>query len=717
MSSITSKTDLPPTSAPAPSQIVAESTPYLNRELQWLEFNDRVLHQAIDDRVPLLERVRFLAIHANNLDEFFMKRVGGLRRQLAAGIGTVTPDSISPAKQLDMIRQRVLGVTQRKADLYRQQILPALKSAGIHLLEWDDLTKGEVKTVTDWYQKNVFPVLTPLAVDPGHRFPFISNLSLSLGVMLRRPGDTEALFARVKVPQVVPPWCQIGNSLRFVATREVIERNLGDLFPGMEILKVLPFRVTRNADVEDDREDAEDLLEQIQQQLRERRFAPVVRLEINRKPNRRLLRFLCEEMEVEPEDIYETGGLIDFTSLDQIAELDMPELRFRPWNPVLPPRLSDPNKDIFSAIREGDILVHHPYESFDASVERFIEEAAVDPQVLGIKQALYRTSGDSPFIPSLIRAAESGKQVAVLVELRARFDEARNILWARKLEDAGVHVAYGVVGFKTHTKIALVVRREVDGLRSYAHISTGNYNSRTARVYEDIGLLTCDPLICDDVMDLFNAITGRSRQPQYNKLLVAPHTMKKRFIELIERETSLHAPQNPARIIVKMNQLQDKEVTDALYKASQAGVTIDLIIRGFCTLRPGVPGMSENIRITSIIGRFLEHSRIFYFRNGQEDPRDGLYFIGSADWMYRNLHTRMEAACPVEDRSLRGRLWQILNVCLHDHRQCWDMHNDGTYTLRSPDGFAEGSLEATGTHQTLMSMAVQLGRDEAGDES
>jgi polyphosphate kinase len=394
----------------------------------------------------------------------------------------------------------------------------------------------------------------------------------------------------------------------------------------------------------------------------------------------------------------------------------MPELRFKPWNPVLPPRLRDPDRDIFSAIREGDILVHHPYESFDASVERFIEEAAVDPQVLGIKQALYRTSGDSPFIPSLIRAAESGKQVAVLVELRARFDEARNILWAGKLEDAGVHVAYGVVGFKTHTKISLVVRREIDGLRSYSHISTGNYNSRTARIYEDVGLLTCDPLICDDVTDLFNAITGRSRQPQYNKLLVAPYDMKKRFLDLIEREVSLHSARNPGRIVVKMNQLQDKEVTDALYKASQAGVKVDMVIRGFCTLRPGVAGMSDNIRVSSIIGRFLEHSRIFYFRNGQEDPKDGLFYIGSADWMYRNLHTRVEAACPVEDRSLRARLWQILNVCLSDHRLCWDMNSDGAYAPRNPGNFAAGSLEATGTHQTLMNLALQSGREE-GDEA
>ena len=664
----------------------------------------------MDDRVPLLERVRFLAIHANNLDEFFMKRVGGLRRQLAAGVGAIGPEHSNPARQLAAIRERLLVTTQRKADCYRSQILPALRAANIHLLEYSELTKSETRFVDDWYRKNVFPILTPLAVDPGHRFPFISNLSVSLGVMLRRPGETEQLFARVKVPQVVPQWCRIGDGYRFVALRDIIEHNLSDLFPGMEILKVLPFHITRNADVEDDKEDAEDLLEQIQQQLRERRFAPVVRVQIGRKPNRRLLRFLCDEMEIQQEDIYETQGLIDYVSLEQIAQLDFPQLRFQVWNSLVPLKLSNTEQDVFSAIREGDILVHHPYESFDASVERFIEEAANDPAVLGIKQALYRTSGDSPFVRELIHAAESGKQVAVLVEVRARFDEARNIEWARKLEDAGVHVAYGVVGLKTHTKIALVVRREADGLRSYVHISTGNYNSKTAKTYEDIGLFTCDPLICDDVIDLFNSITGRCRQPQYNKVLVAPQFMKKRFIELIDREIAVHAAKGNGRMIVKMNQLQDQEVTEALYRASQAGVKIDLIVRGFCTLRPGVPGMSENIRVMSIIGRFLEHGRIFYFRNNNDDPRDGEYYIGSADWMYRNLHARVEAICPVEDRGLRARLWQILSICLNDQRQCWDMQSDGSYKLRQPVGLPENAPEAMGTHQALMNLVLQQSR-------
>ena len=692
--------------------VVDQSSRYLNRELQWLEFNDRVLFQAVDDRTPLLERLRFLAIFASNLDEFFQKRVGGLRRQLAAGVGSIGPDMANPAWQLSAIRQKVLPAMQKAADCYRNQLLPALRSEGISLLDYSELSKSETRFVSEWYQKNVFPVLTPLAVDPGHRFPFISNLSTSLGVMLRRPGESEQFFARVKVPQVVPAWCRLpaeGKTHRFVLTADIIEANLAGLFSGMEIRKVLPFRVTRNADVADDNEDAEDLLEQIQQQMRERRFAPVVRLQIARKPNRRLLEYLRDELEIQPDDIYETQGLIDYTVLNSIADLDMPTLRYKPWRPLIPPRLATLEQDIFSAIRQGDIVVHHPYESFDASVERFIEEAAGDPNVVAIKQALYRTSGDSPFVRELASAAEQGKQVAVLVELRARFDEEKNIEWARRLEDAGVHVAYGVVGLKTHTKIALVVRREADGLRAYAHISTGNYNSKTSSLYEDVGLFTCDPVICDDVIDLFNSITGRSRAPQYSKLLVAPHAMKKRFIELIDREIEAHTAKGggAGRIIVKMNQMQDQEVIEALYRASQAGVKIDLIVRGFCTLKPGVPGMSENIRVQTVIGRFLEHGRIFYFRNGQEDPRDGDFYIGSADWMYRNLNARVEAVCPIEDRTLRARLWQILTICLNDQRQAWDMQSDGSYVLRYPKDVAEGSLEALGTHQALMQTTLQ----------
>jgi polyphosphate kinase len=709
---------------PAPSVAPEPAPRNLNRELQWLEFNERVLAQAMDQEIPLLERVRFLSIHANNLDEFFMKRVGGLRRQLAAGVEVNSPDNMNPADQLKALRDRLLHVTQKEADCYRLHILPALRDVGISLVEYADLSKAEARAVDGWYRKNAFPILTPLAVDPGHPFPFISNLSVSLGVMMKRPGEMERLFARVKVPQVLPQWIRVDDGadskkghgpIRFVALREIIEHNLGDLFAGMEILKVLPFRVTRNADIADDSDDAEDLLDSIQQQLRQRRFAPVVRLQIGRKPNRKLLDFLCDELETHPDDIYETPGLLEYVSLNEIANLDIPHLRYATWRPVLPARLAVADQDIFSAIRQGDILVHHPYESFSASVERFIEESAADPQVLGIKQALYRTSGDSSFVRQLIRAAETGKQVAVLVEVRARFDEARNIEWARTLEDAGIHVAYGVIGLKTHTKIALVVRRESDGLRSYAHLSTGNYNSQTALIYEDIGFLTCDPLICDDVIDLFNAMTGRRRQAQYNKLIVAPYDMRNRFIAMIEQEIAHHQGGRPAHIIAKMNQLQDQEVIDALYRASSAGVRIDLIVRGFCTLRPRVPGMSDNISVCSIVGRFLEHSRIFYFRHGAEDSHDGQFFIASADWMYRNLNTRVEAACPIEDRALRTRLMQILQICLNDHRQCWDMDSNGHYKVRMPDQYPPQSPEAIGTHAVLMNLANA--RAAAGSET
>ncbi len=691
----------------APLQPAAEPE-FLNREMQWLEFNARVLDLATDPRTPLLERVRFLSIFSTNLDEFFMKRVGGLRRQIEAGIEFVRFEQVGPRELLRLIRERVVPMTKRESKCYRDEIRPALVEEGIELLGYDDLTPKELRKVRKWYRSNVFPLLTPLAVDPGHRFPFISNLSLSLGLMLQRSGDEEPLFARVKIPEVVDQWHRIDkDAMRFVPLIEIIENNCQDLFPGMDILELMAFRVTRNADIESDFEDADDLLSQIQLQLRERRFAPVVRMQIAKKASRRLLVFLSESMEIEPRDIYETSNLLDFGSLVQIADLPIAHLHFNPWTPVTPARLRDKERDIFEVIRQEDVLVHHPYESFDSSVERFIEEAAADPNVLGIKQALYRTSGDSPFIHELIHAAEAGKQVAVLVELRARFDEARNIHWARKLEDAGVHVAYGVVGLKTHTKITLVVRREHDGLRCYAHVGTGNYHSKTAQLYEDVGLLTSDPAITRDVVNLFNHITGRSELRDYEKLLVAPHGMKIRFLELIDREIELHSPRNPGLIVAKMNQLQDRDVIQALYKASQAGVQIDLIIRGFCTLRPGVPGLSDNIRVTSILGRFLEHSRIYYFRGGHEDPLEGDYYIGSADWMYRNLHYRIEAITPIEGRPQRARLHRILTIAVNDHRQCWDMRPDGTYVQRSTDGFDPDAPEAIGTHRVLMALAVE----------
>jgi polyphosphate kinase len=526
-------------------------------------------------------------------------------------------------------------------------------------------------------------------------------MSVSLGVMLRRPGESEQLFARVKVPDIPTRLYRFGGTSEFIPVQEIVEHNLDDLFPGMEILKVLPFRVTRNAEIERDSEDTEDLLEATQHLLKERRFARVVRLEIASGANPRILKFLMEELQVDEDDVYESEGLIDYGSLNEVADLDVPDLHWPRLAALAPAGLEDEHADIFAAIRAGDILVHHPYESFERSVEKFIEDAAADPKVVCIKQSLYRTSGDSPFISSLIRAAESGKQVAVLVELRARFDEARNILWARKLEDAGVHVAYGVVGYKTHTKTALVVRQEQGGLRAYAHVGTGNYNSRTARIYEDVGLLTADPAITEDLVNLFNYMTGRSRQREYRKLLVAPVAMKRRFIELIERETQVAAAGGRGRIIAKMNQLEDRGVMDALYRASEAGVSIDLVVRGFCCLRPSMPGLSGNIRIRSIVGRFLEHSRIFWFGAGKEDPLDGDFFIGSADWMYRNLQTRVEAATPIESRELRRDLWEVLQACLEDRRSAWQMQADGTYRQLDSSDLAADDPRAIGTHARL----------------
>ena len=702
---------------PTPPNEITPSGPddparFLNRDIQWLEFNRRVLAQAYDPRNPLLERVRFLAIFGSNLDEFFMKRVGGLRRQIDAGVGSPPWEPLTPAEQMILIREKVREQTALATRVFRDELVPELRKEAIELLDWSALSSAERTEVEAWYRRNIFPILTPLAVDPGHRFPFISNMSVSLGVLLRRPGESEALFARVKVPEIGGRLYRFGATKRFISLQQIIAHNLDDLFPGMEIVEVLPFRVTRNAETERDNEDAEDLLEQIQQQLRERRFARVVRLEVGTRPNDRIMRFLEDELGLADDDLYETDGMLDWGTLNEIADIDIPEQRWPKWTPVAPHGLEDENADIFGLIRQGDVLVHHPYESFDHSVERFIEQAAADPKVLAIKQALYRTSGDSPFIPSLIRAAESGKQVAVLVELRARFDEARNIVWARKLEDAGVHVAYGVVGYKTHTKVALVVRQEPGGIRSYAHIGTGNYNSKTARLYEDIGLFTCDAAITEDLVELFNYMTGRSRKTEYQKLLVAPVAMKRRFIELIEREAAIAQSGGPGRVIVKMNQLEDRSVTDALYAASRAGVSIDLVVRGFCCIRPGVKGLSENIRVTSTIGRFLEHSRIFWFGNGQADPLDGDFYIGSADWMYRNLNTRVECAAPIQARAHRARLWEILRLHLTDRRQRWLMATDGTYQLSDAAQIAPIGTVAdpafVGTHQYLMRTTLEI---------
>jgi polyphosphate kinase len=705
--SVVPGSSVPGAPPPAPGDVSPDE--FLNRDTSWLQFNRRVLHEALDDRTPLLERVRFLGIFSSNLDEYFMKRVGGLKRQIARGWVQPTADGLTPQQTLAAIRAAVLPLLKSQADAFSQVIRPSLAQVGIHLLVWGDLSEAERAAGVRYFRANVFPVLTPLAVDPGSPFPFISNLSTSLGVVLHHPDRSENLFARVKVPEGMPGWIQVNEQVagtapvfRFVSLTELIRANLQDLFPDMAIVDVMAFRVTRNADVERDEEDADDLMELIEEEIRRRRFANVVRLEHGREPNAWIMEFLTRELALSADDVYEMPAELDYPDLKQIADLNPGNaaLKYEPWTPVAPQALADDDIDIFAAIRAGDVLVHMPYESFTASVERFIRQAADDPKVLAIKMSLYRTGDGSPFIPLLIRAAESGKQVVVLVELKARFDEERNIRVANALEKAGVHVVYGVVGLKTHAKTTLVVRQDVDGIRCYCHIGTGNYHAGTARLYTDLGLLTCDPQITHDVVELFHYLTGRSLKRDYQKLLVAPVTMQPKFMELIEREAEHARNGRPAYIVAKMNSMEERKIIRALYKASQAGVKIDLIVRGFCTLRPGVPGLSENIRVISVIGRFLEHSRVFYFRNGQEDPVAGDFYIGSADWMYRNLQARVEATTPIERSSHRQRLWELLQILLNDRRQAWDLQPDGNYIQRMPDDPAKD----IGTHQTLMNL-------------
>jgi polyphosphate kinase len=701
--------------------VIPPPTEFLDRDLSWLEFNRRVLHEAIDTRTPLLERVKFLAIFSSNLDEFFMKRIGGLKRRIAASADG--PGGGEAYRHLIRIRQAVLPLLAAQAEAFTTAIRPELARQGIHLLDWHQLTEFQRRSAEDYFRRNVFAVLTPLAVDPGHPFPFISNLSTSLGILLRTPDSDEALFARVKVPDVFPQWLALpderddgkpGTRQCFVRLLDLIRHNLDDLFPGLAVVEVMPFRVTRNAAIEPDADERTDnLADMVEQEIWQRRFEKVVRLEYGAGGSVAQRQLLMRKLDLGEADLYEMPAEIDSTDLFPIAALNYPELRDKPWQPIVPAALADDDSDIFAVIRAGDFLVHHPYESFDATVERFIRSAAEDPKVLALKMTVYRTGADTPFLDALIDAAEAGKQVACLVEVTARFDERQNLQVAQALEKAGVHVVYGVVGLKTHCKIALVVREDEDGLRCYAHIGTGNYNVKTARLYTDLGLFTCDPGLTGDVVNLFHHLTGRSLKRDYAKLLVAPVNMRDRFLEMIGREVENHRAGRPARIIGKMNQLEDRAVCDALVAASQAGVEIDLIVRGFCTLPPGIPGVSEHIRITSVIGRFLEHSRIFYFQNGEEDPLAGAFYIGSADWMERNLSDRVEAVAPIEALPLRERLWRILQIMLHDQRQAWDMQSDGSYIQRVPalgDG-TEGP-EVLGTQQTLMNLALR--RAEAG---
>lgn len=654
---------------------VPPTSRFANRELSWLDFNARVLALAEDNDRPLLERVRFLAIFSNNLDEFFQIRVAGLKEQLSVGLATTSPDGMTAREQLDAISERVRLLMTRRNQIWAKSVRPRLDAAGISVVDWEDLGDDDRVHLRQTFQRRVFPILTPLSVDPAHPFPYISDLSLNLAVMVRDPSTRIRRFARVKVPPNIARLLPLPDGARFIPQEQVIAANLDLLFPGMEILAVHPFRVTRDLDLDLEIDEADDLLAAIESILRQRERSPeAVRLEVHRSMPKAVRSLIEEELGVDPSDVYVTRSIMGLSDLMELTKLDRPDLKYEAWTGKTQPRLlpvANGQADIFSVITEGDILVHHPYDAFSTSVEQFVAQAARDPSVLAIKQTLYRTSGeDSRIVRALVRAAESGKQTVALVELTARFDEETNITWARVLEQAGVHVVFGVVGLKTHAKCSLVVREEGDELRQYCHVGTGNYHSVTATLYEDVGLLTDDPDIAADVADLFNYLTGYSHQQAYRRILVAPITLRSRLLELIRMETG--APDG--RIVMKMNSLVDAEMIDALYEASRAGTDIDLIVRGICCLRPGVPGMSEHIRVRSIVGRYLEHSRIYRFGSEQRGVR---FFIGSADLMPRNLDHRVECVTEVLDRGLQGRLDEILRVNLEDDVLAWELGPGG----------------------------------------
>ena len=675
----------------------SQQTYLFNRELSWVAFNKRVLSEGIDSRTPLLERAKFFAIFSTNLDEFFMVRVARVKKKLAEQLDIKTDDGLNSAQQLQQIRKALEPLVTMQHEFFENTLRPELFKHGVKLLDYKDIDKKHQRYLKNYFQEKLFPVLTPLAVDPAHPFPYISNLSLSLVVIVRDRETKEEKFARVKVPNILPRFVKIPETdgHTFVPLEQVIANNLDALFSGMEILNYYPFRVTRDAELDIEEEEADDLISALQEELRKQKFGPVVRMEIAKDIPAETRKQLIEQLGISEVDVYDIPGLIGLGDLMALAFLPMPEYQDQPWKSVTHPRLKeedgdDKKKNIFDIIREGDLLVHHPYQSFTTTVQRFIEEAALDPNVLAIKQTLYRTSGDSPIVHALIRAAENGKQVAVLVELKARFDEANNILWAKKLENAGVHVVYGLKNLKTHTKTALVVRQEGDRLVRYMHIGTGNYNPKTARFYSDLGIFSCRDELGADLTDLFNYLTGYSRQREYRKLLVAPVNMRDKFLQLIQREIDHQKQGYPSYIIAKMNSLVDPEIINALYEASQVGVNIDLIIRGICCIRPKVKGLSDRIRVISVIGRFLEHSRIFYFSNGGKEQ----VYIGSADWMPRNLDARVEVITPVEEVSLVKELKQILEIVLADNRQAWDLRADGTYVQRVPkDGEPEMSSQ------------------------
>lgn len=654
-------------------------TNVFNRELSWLAFNARVLQLSSDTEVPLLEQIRFLAIFSSNLDEFFQVRVSGLRDQQAAGISTPASDGRLPAEQLALVRDIVTDLVAEQERVLVHEIMPALREQGIELSAWHELDNDDQAELSERFRDRIFPVLTPLAVDPGHPFPYVSDLSLNLAVVVRDPRDERELFARVKVPNTLPRWLQIADTDRFVPIEEVIAAHLDQLFPGMEVQEHHAFRVTRNADLSDALDEADDLLSAVEYELRRRRFGRATRLEVDASMTDEVLDLLIGEFDLDPSAVYVARTPLDPTSFNEIADIERPALRWPEWKGVVDPRLQpdDEPVDIFAEIRAGDVLVQHPYESFSRSVVEFIHQAANDPDVLAIKITLYRTASSSPIVDACIKAAEQGKQVAVLVELKARFDEAANIGWARRLEQAGVHVAYGLLGLKIHTKIAMAVREEPDGIRRYCHIGTGNYNHRTARIYEDIGILTADPEIGADVADLFNHLTGYGREIRYSKLLVAPDQLRPSLEALIDNEIA----SGRGRMILKMNSLVDVRMTEKLYEASQAGVDIDLIIRGQCSLKPGISGLSDRIRVRSIIGRYLEHSRVYHFANG-DGPGEPVTYIGSADLMSRNLNRRVEALVRLDDPRTQQRVREILDVVLNDDRLAWTLASDGVWTKR-----------------------------------
>ena len=693
---------------------------YFNRELSWIEFDRRVLSEGMDDRNPLLERLKFLGIFSSNLDEFFMVRVAGLQSQVDAQVEKITPDGRSPQQQLDEIGDRLHPLVKQQHDHFAQVLHSAMGEAGIYLLDYLDLNQEQRVYLQDHFEREIFPVLTPLAVDPGHPFPHISNLSLNLVVLVQDPENGDEHFARVKIPKILDRfmplpldtfdrhtltgrWAQLSAEAAEavwvgVPIEQVIAHNLEFLFPGMKILEYYPFRVTRNSAIAVEDDDADDLMLAIEQELRKRRLGGnVVRLEVLSTTPAAVRDRLAHELEVPAQFVFEVEGLLGLNTLMSFLGLPLPELKDPPWPSVTPKRIKrlgdrrttptdndepwdEDGTDIFSELRRKDLLIHHPYQSFSATVQRFVTEAANDPQVLAIKMTLYRTSGNSPIVNALIQAAENGKQVAVLVELKARFDEENNINWARTLERSGVHVVYGLVGLKTHTKVVLVVRRDPEGIRRYVHIGTGNYNPKTAKLYTDVGLLSCRQELGADLTDLFNYLTGYSRQKSFRKLLIAPVNMRSRMIELIHREIDHTRQGHTGRIVAKMNSLVDPPIIQALYQASQAGVAIDLIVRGICCLRPGLTGVSENIRVTSIVGRLLEHSRIFYFDNNGDKE----IYIGSADWMPRNLTRRVEAVTPIEEPDLKTDLEEMLGLMLADTRNAWELHSEGHYVQRSP---------------------------------